>query len=441
MLPPQLTEICDAFIQNQPFLTTPDGALGTCEWVAKEFCRLYPETRATPVYLSGYRNAKPNRHSYWRNYANPDPYFFHAMIMFPDGTVIDFSHKQIDHDGPVYQIYSRQELEADWLVMSTDADMLEGASDTGSALCQHARYIENGGGWPDHIPIWRQAWASMAADTAAVVLQETLCHISTGRITVTGTQDDNYVLRGLHEEWPQALAKIQTERELVVHRVKDCCDRFMSTHPRFFGKSRQEIADAVATRCVYVTEDFLDLFPELGGMLLALYGYRTPHPNKHEEFAGLQDPNPDFYHVVALFPHGVIVDLTCLQLDDEGPLYQLTSFGEIQKEWLMLAPCNETTAFSAFLVDIPRCLGWTNLELQATVGDFSWTTYIKPCFHTEEFEKARKFYLATKELLFQRSLVMTWPEETNPHSKTWVRYHALFEPKATPKEPLVAVSS
>jgi hypothetical protein len=87
----RLAKAARAFIKKYPFVKSSDGAFGRCLCSSRDFIREQKIGRL--LYLSGSRLRFPDRNPFYKNYADPDPALFHAVVEYK-GLVLDISRRQ-----------------------------------------------------------------------------------------------------------------------------------------------------------------------------------------------------------------------------------------------------------------------------------------------------------------------------------------------------------
>lgn len=102
----------EQFLDMCPELLDPDFALSMCVCYSQSFCEFYPSARR--YHLKGYRTAKPRRHWYYEDFADPDSSFYHSVAM-AEGYYIDFTVRQLDWRASVPLILTRADVKKEWI--------------------------------------------------------------------------------------------------------------------------------------------------------------------------------------------------------------------------------------------------------------------------------------------------------------------------------------
>jgi len=105
---------CDVFVQKHPELSDPDAAVGQCFAMSEAFCLDYTQLHGVLV------DVGCDSHNYPRRHQRHHKYFalYHTICLFPDKTMLDLTYRQLDHQGPIYNISTVEEIEKIWTIFS-----------------------------------------------------------------------------------------------------------------------------------------------------------------------------------------------------------------------------------------------------------------------------------------------------------------------------------
>lgn len=160
-----------------------------------------------------------------------------------------------------------------------------------------------------------------------------------------------------------------------------------------FSQSYPEISDAVRVEgtCEYFSHAFVKHTTIPTARVLHLLGYQTERP--HRCASPYPNPDPDQYHVVALFPHNICVDITARQFNSTGPIYEIGTLEDLAVEWYMLADT------------------WEHIELFLNLRSLVKEELQEGVQRTE----FTKMIITLDELVKKGMVVFTQPHDTNLH--------------------------
>jgi len=107
--------------------------------------------------------------------------------------------------------------------------------------------------------------------------------------------------------------------------LRTAIEQFMDMHPRLLEEHH------VLTMCVHYTRMFCSFYP--AARPYHLRGYRTAKPRRHGYYAPYDDPDPEYYHQVAMV-EGYYIDFTVRQLDWRASVPLILTRADVKKEWI-----------------------------------------------------------------------------------------------------------
>lgn len=115
------------FIRNHPDINDlgkiiSTGSVQYCDL----FCReINHKLNSRIIHLQGHRNKLPNRHKAHFRQSNPSTEFYHAMCLVEESFVVDPTAKLLNTTGFGLNIITTEELNAEWLMISSNYSALE----------------------------------------------------------------------------------------------------------------------------------------------------------------------------------------------------------------------------------------------------------------------------------------------------------------------------
>ena len=201
-----IKSLCEEFAVSYG-VTTPDKALGSCHAAVLAFIRKYEESGCRELHVCGYRTRHPRRHSYYTNYADPDPRFYHVMCILPNRMIVDFTNRQLDSSGDVCKFYTQNELESEWMVLSNEWEKLDRLFTVSCSITQSNIHRTR----ECYRPITEEELVEKHNKNIMVAKQEfglVLSCIELGVLKLTGTVENNDYLRYINLEWPSIIGDI-----------------------------------------------------------------------------------------------------------------------------------------------------------------------------------------------------------------------------------------